>query len=66
MLTGGRIHITHVSTAGSVEIVRRGKETGVRVTADATPHHLTLTEESVSKCGARCQGESSSADGRGC
>ncbi len=55
MLTGGRIHITHVSTAGSVEIVRRGKETGVRVTADATPHHLTLTEESVSKCGTNAK-----------
>jgi dihydroorotase len=51
MLTGARIHITHVSTAGSVEIIRRGKEAGVRVTAEATPHHLTLTEESVSKCG---------------
>ncbi len=51
MLTGARIHITHVSTAGSVEIIRRGKEVGVRVTAEATPHHLTLTEESVSKCG---------------
>jgi dihydroorotase len=48
MLTGARIHIAHVSTAKSVEIIRRGKETGVRVTAEATPHHLTLTEESVS------------------
>jgi dihydroorotase len=51
MLTGARIHIAHVSTAGSVEIIRRGKETGVRVTAEATPHHLTLTDESVSLCG---------------
>ena len=51
MLTGARIHIAHVSTAGSVEIVRRGKETGVRVTAEATPHHLTLTDESVSMRG---------------
>jgi len=51
MLTGARVHIAHVSTAGSVEIVRRGKETGVRVTAEATPHHLTLTEESVSQRG---------------
>jgi dihydroorotase len=51
MLTGARIHIAHVSTAGSVETIRRGKETGVRVTAEATPHHLTLTDESVSLCG---------------
>jgi dihydroorotase len=51
MLTGARIHIAHVSTAGSVEIIRRGKETGVRVTAEATPHHLTLTDESVRLCG---------------
>jgi len=51
MLTGARIHIAHVSTAGSVEIIRRGKETGVRVTAEATPHHLTLTDESVSMRG---------------
>ena len=51
MLTGARIHIAHVSTAGSVETIRRGKETGVRVTAEATPHHLTLTDGSVSLCG---------------
>jgi dihydroorotase len=38
-----------------VEIVRRGKETGVRVTADATPHHLTLTEDSVGKCGTNAK-----------
>jgi dihydroorotase len=55
MLTGARIHIAHVSTAGSVEIIRRGKETGVRVTAEATPHHLTLTDESVSLCGTNAK-----------
>jgi dihydroorotase len=46
-LTGGHIHIAHVSTAGSVELIRRAKEKGVRVTAEVTPHHLTLTEERV-------------------
>jgi dihydroorotase len=46
-LTGGRLHIAHVSTAGSVELIRRAKEKGVRVTAEATPHHLTLTEEAL-------------------
>ena len=46
-LTGARLHITHVSTAGSVELIRRAKERGVAVTAEVTPHHLTLTEERV-------------------
>ena len=43
--TGGRLHLAHVSTAGSVELVRRAKERGIPVTAEATPHHLTVTEE---------------------
>jgi dihydroorotase len=42
--TGARLHIAHVSTAGSVELIRRAKERGVPVTAEVTPHHLTLTE----------------------
>ncbi len=46
-LTGGRLHIAHVSTEGSVELIRRAKEKGIRVTAEVTPHHLTLTEERV-------------------
>jgi len=46
-LTGGWLHIAHVSTEGSVELIRRAKENGVRVTAEVTPHHLTLTEEKV-------------------
>jgi len=45
--TGGRLHITHVSTAGSVELIREAKRRGADVTADATPHHLTLTEECI-------------------
>jgi dihydroorotase len=49
--TGGHIHIAHVSTEGSVEIIRAAKEAGVHVTAEVTPHHLTLTEEEVLKCG---------------
>jgi len=43
----GHLHIAHVSTAGSVELIRRAKGRGVRVTAEVTPHHLTLTEEMV-------------------
>ncbi len=46
-LTGGRLHIAHVSTEGSVELIRRAKEKGIQVTAEVTPHHLTLTEERV-------------------
>jgi dihydroorotase len=46
-LTGGRLHIAHVSTEGSVELIRRAREKGIRVTAEVTPHHLTLTEEKV-------------------
>jgi dihydroorotase len=46
-LTGGRLHIAHVTTEGSVELIRRAKEKGIRVTAEVTPHHLTLTEERV-------------------
>ncbi len=46
-LTGGRLHIAHVSTKGSVEIVRRAKADGVRVTAETCPHYFTITEEAV-------------------
>ncbi len=43
--TGGKLHIMHVSTANSVDALRRAKSRGVRVTAEATPHHFTLTDE---------------------
>ena len=42
---GARLHVCHVSTAGSVEVVRWAKARGIRVTAEVTPHHLLLTEE---------------------
>lgn len=44
---GSRLHVCHVSTAGSVEIIRWAKERGISVTAEVTPHHLLLTEELV-------------------
>lgn len=44
---GARVHICHVSTAGSVDLVRLAKRKGARVTAEAAPHHLALTEERV-------------------
>jgi dihydroorotase len=43
-LTGARVHLCHVSTRGSVDLIRRAKEQGIRVTAEVTPHHLTLTD----------------------
>ncbi len=46
-LSGGQLHIAHVSTAGSVEFIRRAKKKRIRVTAEVTPHHLTLTEKKV-------------------
>lgn len=48
---GARLHICHLSTAGSVEIVRWAKARGIRVTAEVTPHHLLLTEQLVADGG---------------
>ena len=45
--TGGRLHVAHVSTAGSVDLIRRAKQRGVPVTCEAAIHHLTLTDECV-------------------
>jgi dihydroorotase len=44
--TGGHVHLCHMSTRGSVELIRRAKDKGLRVTAEACPHHFTLTHES--------------------
>ena len=46
-LTGGRLHIQHVSTRHGVELIRQAKARGVRVSAEATPHHFSLTDEAV-------------------
>ena len=46
-LTGAHLHICHVSTAGSVALIRAARERGAQVTAEVTPHHLTLTHEEV-------------------
>ena len=53
-LTGGHIHLCHMSTRGSVDLIRRAKEKGLNVTAEATPHHFTLTHE-------RCEGYDTNA-----
>lgn len=46
-LTGAHVHIAHVSTRGSVELIRRAKEEGIRVTAETCPHYLVLTDEAI-------------------
>jgi len=53
--TGAHLHVAHVSTAGSVELIRRAKEKDVNVTAEATPHHFTLTDVAVEKYGANAK-----------
>ena len=45
--TGGHVHLAHMSTQGSVELIRWGKERGIRVTAEVCPHHISLTEDRV-------------------
>lgn len=44
---GGRVHILHISSANAVEMVRQAKKKGLKITAEATPHHFTLTDESI-------------------
>ncbi len=46
-LTGARLHVAHVSSAGAIELIRRAREEGIDVTAEVTPHHLTLTDEAT-------------------
>ncbi len=56
-LTGGHVHIAHITTARAVEMVRRAQQEGVRITAEATPHHMLLTEEDavvVDSSGVNC------------
>lgn len=45
--TGGHVHLCHMSTKGSVELIRWGKERGINVTAEVCPHHISLTEDAV-------------------
>jgi dihydroorotase len=45
--TGGRLHICHVSTVRAIELIRRAKSEGVRVTAEVTPHHLVFTDDDL-------------------
>ena len=51
---GSRLHVCHLSTAGSVEIVAAAKGRGIAVTAEVTPHHLLLTDETARSATTRC------------
>ena len=53
--TGARLHIAHLSTADGVEMVRKAKMDGVRITAEVSPHHFTLTDDAVSRYGANAK-----------
>ncbi|MBN2238765.1 MAG: dihydroorotase [Dehalococcoidales bacterium] len=53
--TGGWVHTAHASTAGSVHLIREGKAKGIHVTAEVTPHHLTLTENEVLNRGSQAK-----------
>lgn len=53
--TGARLHICHISTARSVELVRRAKEEGLLVTSEVTPHNLTLTDSAIEGYNTNCK-----------
>lgn len=53
--TGGSVHLAHLSTAGSMELVRRAKADGISATAEVTPHHFTLTEDAVAQYGTNAK-----------
>jgi len=48
-LTGGRLHVAHVSSGGSVEILQRAKSDGIRVTCETAPHYFSLTDDAVAE-----------------
>ncbi len=48
-LTGAHLHVQHITTAGGVEILKRYKARGVRITGEASPHHITLTDDAIEK-----------------
>ena len=59
-MTGGRLHVAHLSTAGSVPLLRQAKERGLRVTSEVCPHHLTITDQWVAGSQGDLRGASAS------
>ena len=64
-LTGSRLHLAHISTAGSVALIREAKKRGVPVSAETAPHYFTLNEELVCYLRPGLQGQSTAKEGRG-
>ncbi len=54
-VTGGRVHIAHLSTRGSLQLVRQAKQEGLEVTCEVTPHHFTLTEQDIGEYDTHCK-----------
>ncbi|HSP07837.1 MAG TPA: dihydroorotase [Acidobacteriota bacterium] len=54
-MTGAQVHMAHMSTAGSMQLIRRAKQDGIRVTAEVTPHHFALTDEAVARYGTNAK-----------
>ena len=63
--TASRVHVAHVSTAGSVEVIRWAKAQGIAVTAEVTPHHLMLTTDLLRRLRPGLQGQPTAAPSRG-
>ncbi len=61
-LTGARIHIAHLSTREGVELVKRAKESGIRITAEVTPHHLLMSDRLLLQCDHGCTHRHARAD----
>lgn len=61
-LTGARVHIAHLSTKEGVELVRRAKEGGIKITAEVTPHHLLMSDRLLMECKHDCSHRHSRAD----
>jgi len=53
--SGAHIHMQHISSAHSVELIRRAKQDGIRVTGEATPHHIALTDEALGTYDTHCK-----------
>ena len=63
--TGAHIHLQHISSQFSVDVIRRAKQRGARITAEATPHHIALTDDALATYDTEFQNESAAAHGGG-
>ena len=61
-ITGGRLHVAHISSGGSVDLVRQAKKKGLPVTCEVAPHHFTLTHEACRGYNTKRKNESTFKD----